>query len=75
MNASSEEPGTELGFQLAATFQAPPLVLVQVIGAAPAGKMKAVPRRQSASLAARTSDRRAESNTEQLKWRLRKADP
>ena len=39
--AVSVEPGTELGFQLAATLQFPPLVLVHVMVAA--GPQKSIP--------------------------------
>src|ERR1039458_163780 len=50
MNTVSLEPGTWLGFQLAAVFQSPPAVLVQVIAAAAAGvglMASAVPHRQT----------------------------
>ena len=64
MKTSSGELGTVLGFQFVAALQTPPLALVQVIEAAPAGKMKAAPRIWSPNTAVRARKRGAECNKE-----------
>ena len=59
MKTSSEDPGAELGLQLAATLHEPPLLFVQTIVAALAWKTKADQSMHSADIAVRNSDRRA----------------
>ena len=53
-----------MGLQLAATLHEPPLLFVQTIVAARAGKIKAAPSIHSASVVTRTSERRAENDKE-----------
>ena len=53
-------PGTELGLQLAATLQEPPLVFVQVFWAAAGGKMKTTPKSHSLNNATRSGEKRTQ---------------
>ena len=73
MKTSSEEPGAELGLQLAATLHEPLLVFVQTIVAARAGKINADPSIHSASVVTRTSERRAESDEDPKQLEFGKA--
>jgi hypothetical protein len=73
MNTSEEATGTELGLQLAATLQEPPLVLVHAMLAAWAGKVNADASKLSASTVARTCERRTQSDKKLKQLLLRKA--